>query len=134
MHPSHRLVWYAFLNWFLLFMLWGLAHTIAGDSAVPIVLILSHLGIVPMLAHQYLLKAPGERMNNAWKAGLAFGLVGIGLDAVGYGWYLGGGAALAYEWTTYMYLVLRIILPPITAKWLEPHLEVPTANGNKGNS
>lgn len=127
MHPPHRIIGYSILNWGILILLWGLTQTIAGTSAVPIVLILAHLGIVPMLTHQFLRKSQGDRVNLSWKVGLCFSIIGFLLDGLFFSYYLGLGSSYFGQPTTYLYFALRLTLAPITSRWLEPHLTLPSA-------
>jgi len=127
MQQTHRIICYSLLNWGLLIILWGLTQTVAGMSAVPLVLILAHLGIVPMLTHQFLRKAEGDRVNLSWKIGLCFSIIGFLLDGIFFSYYLGLGSTYFGQLITYIYFALRLILAPITARWLEPHLTLPSA-------
>lgn len=121
-NPSVRIVWYATLNWLILIFLFGLTSTVAGEGAVAFVLTLAHLGIVPMITHHYLRKYEGDRMRGAWKIGIAMGAIGMALDFLTFGVYMGKGAAYFHERMPYAYLTLRVALAPITAKWIEPQM------------
>jgi len=121
-NPALRLTWYATLNWLILIFLYGVTIAVAGEGAVAFVLSLAHLGIVPMLTHHFLRKYEGDRMRGAWKIGIAFGAIGLALDAATFAWYLGRGESYFYETMNYVYLLLRVALAPITAKWIEPHI------------
>ncbi|MEK6961149.1 MAG: hypothetical protein AABX47_08315 [Nanoarchaeota archaeon] len=121
-NPAIRLTWYATLNWIILILLYGMTIAIAGEAAVTFVMSLAHLGVVPMLTHHFLRKYEGDRTRGSWTIGLAFGLIGLALDAATFGWYLGRGQEYFFERMTYVYFAMRIGLAPITAKWIEPHM------------